>query len=274
MVKYLLPLLVACSCWGQSFTFRDPAFLGNVGPPPGVPLPGTNFLSAYWPLNEGTGTVGHDISGHGRNLYLTSPKWETGNGYNGGASINVTASGHIYSPTNAAFNLMSSVSKWTICMWVCNTNNSWPAIGTYFYCSIVPPNNYPFTWPYPDFGYSIIKPASPGLDCYIPVGHASAQVLTGGYTTNLFNPTNSWVWLCTTRNGNDFGLYTNGVAAKLYTYPGASYGQQLAAQRIQLGGRQDTAGTWQGMIGETMYFQTNLNATDIDYIYHTYYGIP
>ena len=57
---------------GQAFSFRDPGFAGQRSNP-GIP-----GMIGWWRLNEGSGTIAYDSSGHGHTgTLVNSPSWIT-----------------------------------------------------------------------------------------------------------------------------------------------------------------------------------------------------
>lgn len=290
MVKYLLPLLLACSCWGQSFTLLDSSFTGNIARSPGPPFPLTNFIRSYWPMTEGTGTTvndqatsdGADIIPPGWTaparlpLYLgDAGMWGPGNGYSVQRSLNCgNLAATIYSYTNNDLNLCF-IPAWTLCMWVCHTNSQWSTSQGNTWMSGI-------TWPpplvtVPDFRWFMRNGISPYFQEWHPAAQTLAGVIDGGFTTTLF-PNDTWVWLGLSRSNSVYTFFTNGVTAKIVDHgAGIVVGQQSFPQRFQFGGETfagDVA-RWQGRIGEIIYYYgTNLNATDMSYIYHRVYGMP
>ncbi|HZF16521.1 MAG TPA: LamG domain-containing protein, partial [Steroidobacteraceae bacterium] len=150
---------------------------------------------AAYSLDEGSGTVVTDVSGHGNTLDLVNaPVWSTGH-YGGALSFNGTNNRAVARAYNAALGLTGR--SFTLSAWVYpRTNSGWQMI-------VNKPARSGHSAPY--FDWSLHRETSTGRI----VGYLGCDGQQR--TSNATTPLNAWTYVTVTYDGTSLRHYLNGV---------------------------------------------------------------
>jgi hypothetical protein len=210
-----------------------------------------NGLVGYYPLNEGTGTIAHDMSGNGHDGTLYSGITWISPGYlGGGVNDNGTADSRIQLGT---WNPAEGTGQLSLVMWI-----RW-AGGGGTYQGLLGKRN---TWPGTTMFQFQVRPENGG----------TFRLETGSYAivspNNTLNPlVHTWVHVAATFDGTTARLYLNGkqVASGAYAFTMAGTGSMMGIGSVTGGG----AGldghdqTFLGDMDEVGIFNRTLSADEV-----------
>lgn len=241
----ILLLVSSVECFGQSFTFNDPAFVcqTNVASLPDV----SSGRIGWWKLDDASGTNAVDSSGNGYGGTFSGLSW--GTGIIGGCIVSVTNNTGI--SLNAGVRPYLSVDA--------GTNFSVTA-----WCSLATPTNLDARTVFSSSAASadrmIIQFTSLG---YLSAGIYNGSFVVGG-TLNKAFPASTWIHLALVKSGSSVTVYTNGVqcvgSANNPSTVG-TVGTRIAASSFGTRG-------WDGSIDDVRVYSRALTAGEITTIYN------
>lgn len=253
MVKQLLALcLLAASCFGQAYTYRDPVFVGSIKSNYKLP----NGVVGYWPLH---GTA-MNAATNGDNGTLAGGAIFVPDGYPYAYSVMLPEGTSLVTiGPSAALNLYGANQKFSIAFWANHTNTGY---GQY---------------------EGAVQTAGYGATSFIARNpNGSPKFNTGGNTCTDDGPswkipTNAWVHYVWTYDKTNKVLYTNGV----FVMKAPCNSQALAGTtnvQTWIGNNYDSVAltnrNFRGLIQEVVISKMAWTSNDVSYLYHTFYGQP
>ena len=223
-------------------------------------------LVGWWPLNEGTGTVAHDMSGQGNNgtwrgtlSSLTGTHYTTGKIGSAAGYFN----GNDNSLTIGTQPVYDFTGPFTISMWINPASLNWPAGilarensnngGNNGYLLVLYPYN--------------LSPNNPKLCIEANDGTENACVAGVGVVG-----VGVWSLLTTVYDGTNMSLYVNGTLSAQTASalnPPANNGSLVFGTPEQGG-----FGSFNGSLEDIRLYSRALSASQISSLYDTYVGVP
>lgn len=216
-------------------------------------------IVGWWPFNEGTSTVAHDISGYSNNgAIVTSPSsWASGKRGKALSFDGTNQYVEVSQGSSANLNL-SSYSSFTISSWVYLTDTS---VGHAFYGTGNPYNNAGsgtiVSYGYPSanqFGWQI--------------NNGSGSPLGGSFGSVSTRSPNQWIHMTLVYTSTTLSLYLNGAfisTVDISTKGIAGLGNNPF--RIGAYGNSPVSQKWQGYLDDFRIYSRALSASEITSLY-------
>ena len=220
-------------------------------------------LVGWWPLNEGTGTVAHDISGQGNDgTWSGTPSSPSGTHYTTGKIGSAAGyfNGNDNSLTIGTQSVYDFTGPFTISMWINPASLNWPAgilareiNGNQGYLLVLYPYN--------------LHPNNPKLCIEANDGTENACVAGTGVVG-----VGVWSLLTTVYDGTNMSLYVNGTLSAQTASalnPPANNGSLVFGTPEQGG-----FGRFNGSLEDIRLYSRALSASQISFLYNTDVGAP
>jgi len=206
-------------------------------------------LVAYWPMDEGTGTITYDASGDGNNGTLTNePLWQSGSGCKIGSCLSFNPASSQYVNVNDSNSL--NVSNITMTAWIYLTSYSCPADR-----GIIVNKEGQYEW---------------GIRCNAGNLDAAISPNWAWYGTTQVVPLNGWHFVVVTWDGSNQNYYIDGQL--LQTYSLTNKGNITSGTGcLRIGARNGCGSAtsfFNGLIDDVRIYNRALSASEIADLYN------
>ena len=206
-------------------------------------------LVAYWPMDEGTGTITYDASGDGNSGTLTNgPLWQSGSGCKIGSCLSFNPASSQYINVNNSNSL--NVSNITMTAWIYLTSYSCPADR-----GIIVNKEGQYEW---------------GIRCNAGNLDAAISPNWAWYGTTQVVPLNGWHFVVVTWDGSNQNYYIDGQL--LQTYSLTNKGNITSGTGcLRIGARNGCGSAtsfFNGLIDDVRIYNRALSASEIADLYN------
>jgi len=204
----------------------------------------TSGLLGYWPINEDSGSVAHDVSGNGNDATLANTTWTTGKftyglSFNGSNSEGITPA--------IAFTNTFSISAWVN-----------PAVSRQVTDAEIAETNYS--------GFSL-QTDSTGIMYQFLINNGTGSTGTCGQSLGCAlggTVTSGWHLVTGTYDGTTAILYLDGVALASDTFTAPAN----ASLPLYMGLAPNGSGAWNGAMDEVRLYNRALTASEVSALFN------